>query len=111
MPPILPGLSTALTARRGRSAARAAGASSIWTSVLHLRPGTREHFLEALARDWPEDVGRYEQLFADRAYLPASFARPVQETVREAARGAPPRDVRSPKRRPAPELPQLRLAV
>jgi hypothetical protein len=79
--------------------------------VLHLRPGTREHFLEALSRDWPEEVGRYEQLFAARAYLPTSFARPVQEMVREAAPGAPLRHVRSPKCRPAPELPQLRLAV
>jgi DNA repair photolyase len=112
MAPILPGLSDrpeqlAEVVR----AARAAGARSIWASVLHLRPGTREHFLEALARDWPEEVGRYEQLFAERAYLPASVSRPIQETVREATRGAPLRHVRSPKRRPAPDLPQLRLAV
>jgi DNA repair photolyase len=112
MAPILPGLSDRADQLGAVvRAARAAGARSIWASVLHLRPGTREHFLEALARDWPEEVGRYEQLFADRAYLPASFARPVQETVREAARGAPLRHVRAPKRRPAPELPQLRLAV
>jgi hypothetical protein len=50
----------------------------------------------------PEEVGRYEQLFADRAYLPASFLRPVQETIRH---------VRSPRRRAAPDLPQLQLAV
>jgi hypothetical protein len=59
----------------------------------------------------PEEVGRYEQLFADRAYLPASFLRPVQETIREATRGAPLRHVRSPRRRAAPDLPQLQLAV
>ena len=112
MAPILPGLSDrpeqlAEVVR----AARAAGARSIWASVLHLRPGTREHFLEALARDWPEELRRYEQLFADRAYLPASFSRPIRETVREATRGAPLRHVPSPKRRPAPDPPQLRLAV
>ena len=28
-------------------------ATSVWTNVLFLRPGTREHFLEHLARDWP----------------------------------------------------------
>ena len=55
--PILPGLSDspeqlAETVR----AARAAGARSIWASAVHLRPGVREHFLEALARDWPEEV-------------------------------------------------------
>ena len=112
MAPILPGLSDrpeqlAEVVR----AARAAGARSIWANVLHLRPGTREHFLEALAEDWPEQVGRYEQLFAQRAYLPASVSRPLQEHVRAAVRATPVRHVPSPTRRPAPELPQLRLAV
>jgi DNA repair photolyase len=112
MAPILPGLSD----RPGQleavvRAAREAGARSIWASPLHLRPGTREHFLDALARDWPDEVARYEQLFAARAYLPASFARPLQERVRGAARATPVRHVRSPTRRPAPELPQLQLAV
>ena len=112
MAPILPGLSDRPEQLRAVvRAARAAGAKSIWASVLHLRPGTREHFLEALARDWPEELGRYEELYAGRAYLPSSVSRPVQETVREATRGAPLRHVPSPKRRPAPELPQLRLAV
>ncbi|TML65163.1 MAG: hypothetical protein E6G22_02865 [Actinobacteria bacterium] len=39
-------------------------------NVLFLRPGTREHFLENLARDWPEELERYEELYAGRAYLP-----------------------------------------
>jgi DNA repair photolyase len=112
MAPILPGLSDRPERLRAVvRAARAAGARSIWASVLHLRPGTREHFLEALARDWPEELRRYEDLYADRAYLPATVSRPVQETVREATRGAPLRHVPSPKRQPAPELAQLRLAV
>ena len=53
--PILPGLSD--DPRQLEAvvrAARAAGARGIWASVVHLRPGVREHFLEALARDWPE---------------------------------------------------------
>jgi hypothetical protein len=37
--------------------------------VLNLRPGTREHFLEHLARDWPDEVERYQRLYAGRAYL------------------------------------------
>ena len=40
--------------------------------MLYLRPGTREHFLEALARDWPELLPRYERLYEGRAYLPAT---------------------------------------
>ena len=35
-------------------------------------PGTREHFLEALARDWPAESARYEALYAGRSYLPRS---------------------------------------
>ena len=72
MAPILPGLSD----RREQleevvREARAAGARGIWANVLHLRAGTREHFLEALAEDWPEEVERYEAAVRDRAYLPA----------------------------------------
>jgi DNA repair photolyase len=85
--PILPGLSDgpdqlAETVR----AAREAGAHHIWTNVLYLRPGTREHFLEALARDWPEESSRYEQLYAGRSYLPRSQIAPTTTRVRELAR-------------------------
>jgi DNA repair photolyase len=113
MAPILPGLSDRPEQlEEVVRAARAAGARSIWANVLHLRPGTREHFLEALAQDWPGEVARYEQLFAERAYLPASLARPLREQVRAAARATPVRHVARPARRPAaPDLPQLTLAV
>ncbi len=70
MAPILPGLSDRpeLLADVVR-AARDAGATSVWTNVLYLRPGTREHFLEHLGQDWPELVPRYERLYRGRAYL------------------------------------------
>ena len=72
MAPILPGISD----RRSQlaevvKAAREAGATGIWANLLFLKPGTREHFLEALARDWPEELDRYERLYARRAYLGA----------------------------------------
>ncbi len=55
MAPILPGLSDDPAGMADVvRAARDAGATSVWTNVLYLRPGTREHFLEALARDWPQ---------------------------------------------------------
>ena len=84
--PVLPGLSDdpALLADVVREA-RAAGASGVWANVLHLRPGTREHFLEALARDWPELLPRYERLYEGRAYLPAREGDHVRSTVRELA--------------------------
>jgi DNA repair photolyase len=82
MAPILPGLSDRpeLLANVVR-AARDAGATSIWTNVLYLRPGTREHFLANLARDWPELLPRYERLYADRAYLPKTQLEPVRREV------------------------------
>jgi DNA repair photolyase len=84
MAPILPGLSDRpdLMADVVR-AARDAGATSIWTNVLNLRPGTREHFLANLARDWPELVPRYQALYRGRAYLPKEIVEPVRREVAE----------------------------
>ena len=107
--PILPGLSDDPTQLESVvRAARAAGARTIWASVVHLRPGVREHFLEALARDWPEEVGRYEALFASRAYLGAATTGLILEPVRRATAAAPSPRRRSP-RTSAPR--QLTLAV
>src|SRR5213080_4357484 len=82
--PILPGLSDrpdqlAAVVR----AAREAGAVHLWANVLYLKPGTREHFLTSLARDWPELLPRYERLYAGRAYLAKKEAAPVRELVAE----------------------------
>jgi DNA repair photolyase len=55
MAPILPGISDKPEQlREVVKAAREAGATGVWTNLLFLRPGTREHFLEHLAEDWPE---------------------------------------------------------
>ena len=70
MAPILPGLSDdPAKLREVVLAARDAGATHLWWNVLNLLPGTREHFLEHLARDWPEQLDRYERLYAHSAYL------------------------------------------
>ena len=84
MAPILPGLSDLpeLLADVVR-AARDAGATSIWTNVVNLRPGTREHFLESLTRDWPELVPRYERLYAGRAYPSKDMVERVRREVLE----------------------------
>jgi DNA repair photolyase len=84
MAPILPGLSDRpeLLADVVR-AARDAGATSIWAGLVNLRPGTREHFLENLARDWPELLPRYERLYAGRAYLGREEVEPVRREVAE----------------------------
>jgi len=84
MAPILPGLSDRpeLMADVVR-AARDAGATSIWTNVVNLRPGTREHFLENLAHDWPELLPRYERLYAGRTYPSRDMVEPVRREVAE----------------------------
>jgi DNA repair photolyase len=82
MAPILPGLSDrpALMADVVR-AARDAGAVSVWANVLYLRPGTREHFLEHLAQDWPEMLPQYEAIYAGRAYVSRAVAEPVKRQL------------------------------
>jgi DNA repair photolyase len=109
--PILPGLSDrpGLLEETVR-AAKAAGARSVWANVVYLKPAVREHFLTALANDWPEEVERYEQLFAGRAYLPSSVAEPLRERVRTAARTASV-PARQRLRRAPPEPRQLALSV
>jgi DNA repair photolyase len=103
MAPILPGLSDAPEQLEAVvREARAAGARSIWASVVHLRPGVREHFLEALARDWPEQVELYETLFGRRAYLPSSVGNAITAPARLARTSS--RSIR----RPAPIRPEPR---
>jgi DNA repair photolyase len=82
MAPILPGLSD----RPDRleavvKAARAAGATGLWAGMLHLKDGTREHFMSVLGRHWPELVPRYEQAYRQRAYLPAAYGESALKTV------------------------------
>lgn len=110
MAPILPGISDRpeLLADVVR-AAREAGATSIWANLLHLRPGTKEHFLDSLGHDWPELLPEYERRYARRAYLPAAETNPVREHVRELARSHGIRDRRRIKLVPPPDPEQLQL--
>jgi DNA repair photolyase len=112
MAPILPGLSDKpeLMADVVR-AAREAGATGVWANLLYLKPGTKEHFLSALERDWPELLPEYDQLFGRRAYLPKSDSEPVRTSVRELTRMYGIRDRRRVKLAPPPDPEQLRLAI
>jgi DNA repair photolyase len=110
MAPILPGLSDrpeqlADVVR----AARDAGACGIWANLLYLKPGTREHFLACLGRDWPELLPEYERLYDGRAYLRSDSSEPVRGAVRALAREFDVRDRREHPLRPAPRDRQLSL--
>src|ERR1700716_2516582 len=112
MAPIIPGLSDKpeLMAEVVR-AAREAGATGVWANVLYLKPGTKEHFLETLERDWPELLPDYERLYGRRAYLSKAPSEPVRAQVRELTRAYSIRDRRQVRLEPPPEPEQLSLAV
>jgi DNA repair photolyase len=82
MAPILPGISDKPEQlREVVKAAREAGATGIWTNLLFMRAGTREHFLEHLARDRPEQLEHYLELYEGRAYLQSAEAKPLRQQV------------------------------
>ena len=109
--PILPGLSDRpdLLADVVR-AARDAGATHVWCNVLYLQPGTREHFLENLARDWPELLPRYEQLYK-KPYLDRAETESVRALVGDLRREHGIADRREAPLTPPPEPAQLALAM
>lgn len=111
MAPILPGISDKPELlREVVKAAREAGATHLWANVLFLRPGTREHFLEHLAEDWPEEAERYERLYAHGAYLKKDVTGRVQEKVAALRREYRVSDRRESKLAPEPQPEQLELA-
>jgi DNA repair photolyase len=107
MAPILPGLSDRPELLEDVvRAARDAGATGVWANLLYLKPGTREHFLEHLARDWPELLPTYEALYATGAYAPKDVIAPLKAQVGGLARRHEIAD-----RRERPVTPELDLPI
>jgi len=50
-----------------------AGATSVAYTALHLRPGAREWYLAWLAREHPELVARYADMYRTSAYAPKAY--------------------------------------
>jgi DNA repair photolyase len=63
-----------------------AGARSISTVLLHLRPGVKEVFLERLAETHPHLLAAYRRRYRDRAYAPRADQQAVEARVRELVR-------------------------
>jgi DNA repair photolyase len=109
MAPILPGLSDRPELLEDVvRAARAAGATGVWANLLYLKPGTKEHYLRALERDWPELLPEYERLYGRKAYIDSSE---VRAEVRALTTKHGIRDRRRVRLSPPPEPEQLSLAV
>ncbi|OLC30216.1 MAG: hypothetical protein AUH81_20630 [Candidatus Rokubacteria bacterium 13_1_40CM_4_69_5] len=109
--PILPGISDrpeqlAEVVR----AARDAGATTVWCNLLYLKPGTREHFLDSLAREWPALLPRYQRLYA-KPYLDQRVSEPIKQQVAALREELGIADRREARLEPAPEPEQLGLAI
>jgi DNA repair photolyase len=113
MAPVLPGLSDSPEQLEATVAAAAeAGACYVWCNVVYLKPGTKEHFMEFLERDYPHLVHRYRQLFpGGAAYLPSGIKAPIVQTVADLKRRQGVGDRRSWRAEPPAEPVQLGLAV
>jgi DNA repair photolyase len=111
MAPILPGISDKPEQlREVVKAARDAGAIHVWANVLYLRTGTREHFLENLARDWPELLPMYQRLYRSVEYLPDRDKLPTLIKVHELREEYGVADRRRAPVAPSPEPEQMQLS-
>ena len=111
MAPVLPGLSDSPGQLEATVAAAAqAGACFLWANIVYLKPGTKEHFMEFLSREYPQLLPKYRGLFPG-AYAPAAVKTPVVEAVGELKRRYGVGDRRGWRAEPPPEPVQLDLAV
>src|SRR5437588_3548907 len=111
MAPVLPGLSDSPRQLEATVAAAAdSGACFVWANIVYLKPGTKEHFMEFLAREYPHLVPSYQGMFPG-AYAPASIKAPVVKTVADLKRSYGVGDRRGWRAEPPPEPVQLGLAV
>ena len=81
MAPIVPGFSTQPSKiERTIKAIADSGARSVGAMVMHLQGGTRDHFMNLLAREYPDLVQRYESLYAGK-YARKDYTKQVDEVV------------------------------
>ena len=64
----------------------ASGALSVMHTALHLRPGTKEWFMQWLEREHPELVARYESMYKFSAYAPKEYRKWLADKFRPLAR-------------------------
>ena len=80
--PILPGLTDhPLGLERVIARAVESGAGSVGASLLFLMPSARKQFFPALAEDFPELLGRYQQLYGRSAYVSSEHKENIMKLV------------------------------
>lgn len=83
--PILPWLTDSEESLDALFAALAgAGATGVSAGALYLRPGTREWFMQWLAREHPAVVGRYQRLYGAGSYASKEYRQWLAARVNEA---------------------------
>jgi DNA repair photolyase len=111
MAPVLPGLSDSPRQLEATVAAAAdAGACFLWANIVYLKPGTKEHFMDFLAREYPQLVPTYQGMFRG-PYAPAAVKTPVVQRVDDLKRRFDVGDRRAWRAQPPQPPRQLDLAV
>jgi len=83
MMPILPFLTDSYEHLDGALARiKAAGATSVTYSAMHLRPGVKEWFARWLNTHHPELTPRYRRLYGDGAYAPKEYRRSLAARIK-----------------------------
>lgn len=83
--PILPWLTDSEEALDALFAAlAAAGATGVSAGALYLRPGTREWFMQWLAKEHPALVGRYQRLYGSGSYASKEYRQWLAAAVNHA---------------------------
>jgi DNA repair photolyase len=81
MAPVVPGFTT--QPRRLEATIRAIAehhAAFMGANILYLKGGTKDHFLEFLAREFPHLLEGYNRLYP-RAYAPSGYVAAVRATI------------------------------
>jgi DNA repair photolyase len=82
MAPIVPGFSSSRSKlERTIKAIADHGARFVGCNVMYLQDGTRTHFMQFIAREFPSMQPRFEKLYANK-YPPESYRKEVQAMVR-----------------------------
>jgi DNA repair photolyase len=101
MAPVVPGFTT--QPERLEATIRAIadhGAAFMGANLLYLKGGTKDHFLEFLAREFPEMVAGYSRLYP-RAYAPSAYVSRLRATIDALQERY---DLRPRAKRPPPEV-------